>query len=276
MSGEANLIPALLLQQAAEKFLLQVKLSDVLKVLVVLAGAPVLIRYFGRYLDRLSQKGVRIRFLVKWLQPVVRLGIWFLAILLSVQFLAPTQSAFVAVFGSMALAIGLGAQDLIKNLIGGFVILTDRPYQVGDRVKIGEAYGEVVSIGLRSTKLVTLDDSRVTIPNSTVLDAQVSNANYGEPDEQVVTEIFLPAKTDPEVALRVGYEAAWTSPYVYTAKPIAVVLTDEYSETPYLRLRVKAYVFEHRYENALKTDLTKRAKKELLRQGLLDAWPAGG
>ena len=276
MSGEFTLIPAWLWQQSAQDFLLQVKLSDVLKVLVVLAGAPVLIRFLGRYLDRLSQKGVRLRYLVKWLQPVVRLGIWFLAILLSVQFLAPTQSAFFAVFGSMALAIGLGAQDLIKNLIGGFVILTDRPYQVGDRVSIGDAYGEVASIGLRSTKLVTLDDRRVTIPNSAVLDGQVSNANYGEPDEQVVTEIFLPAKTDPELALRIGYEAAWTSPYVYSAKPVAVVLADEYSETPYMRLRIKAYVFEHRYENALRTDVTTRAKKELLRQGLLDAWPAGG
>ena len=100
----------------------------------------------------------------------MRILLWFIAILLSFDLLAPTQETFFAAIGSVAIAIGLGAQDLIKNLIGGFVVLGDRPYQIGDRVRIGDADGEIVHIGLRSTKLITLDDTRITIPNAMILD----------------------------------------------------------------------------------------------------------
>jgi small-conductance mechanosensitive channel len=189
-------------------------LGRFLSVVFVLLVTWVLIRYLSRLLAFLSIQGAKTRFLVKWIEPVLRIALWFVAIFVSFGVLAPTQETFLAAVGSLAIAIGLGAQDLVKNLIGGLVILADRPYQLGDRVRIGDAYGEIDHIGLRSTKLTTPDDTRVTIPNA------------------------------------------------------------EYSETPYLRLRVKAYVFDHRYENRMMNDITVRAKKEFSRLGLLAAWRA--
>ncbi|HSB12913.1 MAG TPA: mechanosensitive ion channel domain-containing protein [Bryobacteraceae bacterium] len=249
-------------------------LGRFLSVAFVLLLTWVLIRYLSRLLAFLSAQGAKTRFLVKWIEPVLRIALWFVAIFVSFGVLAPTQETFLAAVGSLAIAIGLGAQDLVKNLIGGLVILADRPYQLGDRVRIGDAYGEIDHIGLRSTKLTTLDDTRVTIPNANILDMAIFNANSGVPDCQVVTDLFLPCDTDPDLAVRIGYETAWTSPFVYLAKPVAVLLIDEYSETPYLRLRVKAYVFDHRYENRMKNDITVRAKKEFSRLGLLAAWRA--
>jgi hypothetical protein len=63
---------------------------------------------------------------------------------------------------SIGIALGLGAQDLVRNVIGGIVVLADRPFQLGDRVRVGDAYGEIDHIGLRSTKLTTPDDTRGT------------------------------------------------------------------------------------------------------------------
>jgi len=185
---------------------------------------------------------------------------------------SPSRETFIAAVGSVAIAIGLGAQDLIKNLVGGLVIIADRPYQLGDRVRIGQAYGEIDHIGLRSTKLTTPEDTRVTIPNSDILNGQVFNANSGVPDCQVVTDVFLPPDTDPALAARVGYEVAYTSPFTYLAKPVVVLICDEFNQRPYMKVRIKAYIFDHRYEPRMQSDITTRAKKEFLGLGLLGAW----
>jgi small-conductance mechanosensitive channel len=195
-----------------------------------------------------------------------------MALLFAVSLLAPSKDAFLAALGSAAIAIGLGAQDLIKNLIGGFVIVADRPYQMGDRVKIGDAYGEIERIGLRSTKLMTADDTLVTIPNSRILDAMSFNANAGVPECMVVTELYLPPDIDPDVAIRVGKEALMTCPYLLLRARSNVALNDAYTESPYMILRLKGYVYDHRYEPAMITDLTRRCKKEFRRLGLLKGW----
>lgn len=156
---------------------------------LILLLAWLAIRWLTEFLDRLSARSSQARFFINWLQPVVRITLWFVAILLCFNLLAPSRDTFLAGIASIGIALGLGAQDLVKNLIGGLVVLADRPYQLGDRVKIGEAYGEVDHIGLRSTKLTTPDDTRVTIPNALILSEQVYNANSGVPDCQVVTDL---------------------------------------------------------------------------------------
>lgn len=239
---------------------------------LVLLGAWVFIRYLTRLLNAIAARGPRARFLAKWIEPILRITLWLLALFVSLQLLAPSRETFLAVIGSAAIAIGLGAQDLVKNLIGGLVILVDRPYQLGDRVRIGDAYGEIDHIGLRSTKLTTPDDTRVTIPNADILTSKAFNANSGVPDCQVVTDLFLPVGSDVGEALRIGYEAAFTSPYVYLAKPVAVLVADEFQRRPYLRVRVKAYVYDHRFEPNMQSDITARALAEFQRRGMLAGW----
>ena len=268
-----NCFAILMLQETPQIDLIRYfTFSRITTVLLIFAVTWLLIRYATKFLDLLSLRGPRARFAVKWIEPVLRIGLWFLAGFASFDLLAPTRETFIAAVGSVAIAIGLGAQDLIKNLVGGLVVVADRPYQLGDRVRIGKAYGEIDHIGLRSTKLTTPDDTRVTIPNSDILNSEVFNANSGVPDCQVVTDVFLPPETDPTLAARIGYEVAYTSPFTYLAKPIVVLICDEFDRRPYLKVRIKAYVFDHRYEPRMQSDLTTRAKTEFLRLGLLNAW----
>jgi small-conductance mechanosensitive channel len=143
-------------------------------------------------------------------------------------------------------------------------------------VKIGDAYGEIERIGLRSTKLMTPDDTLVTIPNSQILDSFSFNANAGVPECMVVTQLYLPPDTDPEVALRVGNEALLTCPYLLLRRRRTVALEDAYTESPYLILKLKGYVYDHRYEPAMMTDLTRRCKQEFRRLGILEGWKCSG
>ena len=241
-------------------------------VVLILAVTGVFIRYATRLLDVLSRRGSRIRFLAKGAEPILRITLWFAAMLISFRLLAPTRETFLAAIGSAAIAIGLGAQDLIKNLIGGLVILGDRPYQLGDLVQIGDAYGEIDHIGLRSTKLTTFGDTRVTVPNADVLNKQVFDSNSGVPHCQVEIFLYLPADADPDAALHIGSEAAYTCPYLYSAKPVLVLIEDRFEQRPYQRLHIKAYVCDHRLLPRMQSDITARAKREFLQRGILKSW----
>ena len=262
----------LLLQTETPGPLVQITLGRVVGSFIILALAWLAIRGSARLLNFLSGRVTRARFFFKQVEPIVRITLWFVATFLIIERLAPSQETFWAGVGSIALALGLGAQDLIKNVIGGLIVLTDRPYQLGDRVKIGEAYGEIDHIGLRSTKLTTPDDTRVTIPNADILTSQVFNANSGVPDCQVVTDIYLPPDVDPELALRIGRESAYACPYLLVRKPVVVLIADQFDQQPYLRLRIKAYVHDHRFESRMQSDITVTAKREFLRLGVLQRW----
>ena len=100
----------------------------------------------------------------------------------------------------------------------------------------------------------------------------VSNANSSALDCQVVAEIYLPAETDIDIAKRIAYKAAVSSRYVYLQKPIAVIALNEVQETNFMiKLRVKAYVLDIRYEFPFKSDMTELILGELNRKGLLAA-----
>jgi len=250
----------------------QFSFRSMLVAVLTLFAAWLLIRWVSNLCERLSRRSTQARFLAKWLEPVFRITIWFAAIIMCFDLLAPSRETFLATLASFGIALGLGAQDLIKNLVGGLVVLGDRPYQLGDRVKIGDAYGEIDHIGLRSTKLTTPDDTRVTIPNAQVLTDRVFNANSGVPDCQVVTDLFLRPDAPPDLVQRIGFEAAICSPFLLARKPVVILIAQGFERRGYLRLRIKCYVYDHRFEPRIQSDITARASRELIRLGLLQSW----
>jgi small-conductance mechanosensitive channel len=150
------------------------------------------------------------------------------------------------------------------------MIIFDRPFQVGDKIEIDEHYGEVIKIGLRSTRIVTPDDSIVTIPNGDLMSKPVSNANSGEPNCQVVAELYLPINVDTEQVRQIALEAAQVSKYIYLNKPVVVLFFNEMHERkPFLKMRLKAYVMDIRHEFAFKSDMTEIVLRELIKKNII-------
>ena len=100
-------------------------------------------------------------------------------------------SALLTAIGIGGLALSLAAQDTIANMISGVIILIDQPFRAGDRIEIQElnTWGDVVSIGLRSTRIRTLDNRLVIVPNSSISNNQVVNYTYPDPRYRIQTEI---------------------------------------------------------------------------------------
>ncbi len=231
--------------------------------------------YFSRglvyVLDALAERSAARRLLYKRLVPVVRLMLWAIAIYtIIVGIFGLGARELIAAATAIGVAVGFAAQDLLKNLFGGIVILLDQPFQVGDRINVQDTYGEVVAIGLRSTRIVTPDDNFVTVPNAKLISEEVSNANSGDVDCQVVTDLYLPHTANEARAEELAFEAATNSPYTYLEKPVEVVVNEALNENPYLHLQVKAYVLDTRHERKLRSDVTKRARRAFRAEDLLE------
>lgn len=248
-----------------------ISVGVILAIIIALIITYFLNRFVVLVLENLSEKFTSYRLGIKRMVPVVRLIIWTFAIYIIIAgIINPPLSTIITVLASVGIAVGFAAQDILKNIFGGFIIIMDRPFQVGDKIQVAEHYGEVLSIGLRSSRIVTPDDSVVTIPNSELMNKAVSNTNSSALDCQVVAEIFLPMDVDVDAVKRIAYRAAVSSRYVYLQKPIAIIALNEVHEENFvLKLRVKAYVLDIRYEFPFKSDMTELILSELKQRDML-------
>jgi len=232
----------------------------------------VIIKYSARLLESIGERWTNLRLTIKGVVPVVRISGWTVVLYFIIaNIFEPPIETLVALTASAGIAIGFASQDILKNIFGGIMILFDRPFQVGDKIEIGNYYGEVISIGLRTVRIVTKDDSLVAIPNSEIVNQSVSNSNSGESNCQVVAEFFLPADINVNEAKKIAYRTAAVSRYVYLKKPIAITLKNEINQgRSMLKLRLKAYVMDIRYEFAFASEMTETVMHELLKNKLVD------
>jgi small-conductance mechanosensitive channel len=142
-------------------------------------------------------------------------------------------------------------------------------------VTVQGTYGEVVEMGLLSVRLVTLDDNLVSVPNNRFLSEKVSSANSGALAQMCVFHFYIGCNEDFGAARRVVYEAAASSRYVYLNQPIGVVIREapvpDGAERFAIRLSVKAYVLDGRYETAFGTDIHVRVKRSFSELGIRTA-----
>jgi len=99
---------------------------------------------------------------------------------IAVEFNFKQLSSILAGLGIGGAALALASQDIIKNFFGGFVILTDKSFSVGDWIKVDAFEGTVEELGLRSTKIRTIEKELVVVPNSRFADREVINFSIRE------------------------------------------------------------------------------------------------
>jgi MscS family membrane protein len=133
--------------------------------------------------------------------PVIRKGlrsvIWILGILVALNNAGYNVGALLAGLGIGGLALAMAAKDTVANVFGGITIFTDKPFKINDRVKLNGFDGMITEIGIRSTRLKTLEGRIVTIPNSKFIDGMVENVSV-EPSRKVVLNLGLVYDTSSE------------------------------------------------------------------------------
>lgn len=111
------------------------------------------------------------------LEKVIKFLIAFIVIASFLQSQGYSLTSLIAGFGITGLAVGFAAQQTIASMFGTIAILTDKVYKIGDYIKVNNVEGTVETISIRSTKIRTLENFVVTVPNDIVADSIVSNVS---------------------------------------------------------------------------------------------------
>jgi small-conductance mechanosensitive channel len=119
--------------------------------------------------------------LIPLIRRTLKVLIWVLALLVILPFYGVNISALITTLGVSSLAIALAAQDTIANIISGFMIMVDRPFRRGDKIKLpsGEEV-EVLEIGVRRSKFLSQDKAIIIVPNTDMSKSKIVNYTYGQ------------------------------------------------------------------------------------------------
>ena len=248
------------LSTSLRKELVDLENIDLAGIISVILVAWVLIVMIRRLLPYIvSRLPARFRHCILPVIPVLRLAVVVLAIAMIVPLvMKPTPQNLFFLLGTFAVAIGFAFKDYVSSLIAGVIAVFEKPYRVGDRVRIDDLYGEVRLIGFRAVKIVTPDDTAVIIPHSKIWNSSVQNANDGKLELLCVAEFYLHPEHDANAVRDRLLDIARKSVYVARERPIDVII----SEKPwYTQYRLKAYVVDGRDEFQYITDMTIRGKQ---------------
>ncbi len=182
-------------------------------------------------------------------------------------------SALVTTLGISSLAVALAGQETLGNMIAGFTIMVDRPFTVGDRIELLEigTWGDVVEIGIRSTRIMTRDARQVTVPNSVIVKGLVVNYSYPSTMFRVQTHVGIAYGTDVEFARRVMIEAVMAEPWVMKDQRIEALFL-EFGDSA-LVFRVRCWI-EHYMETRRAVDRLNTALYHALnREGIAIPFP---
>lgn len=156
-------------------------ISNGLKITVAASIAYVGIRFvdvlMGMWQQRVQAKGEVVMDigLLPIIRKTLKIFVVVVAVLVTSQNLGMNITGLLASLSIGGLAVGLAAQDTLGNLFGAVAIFADKPFKVGDRIQVDAIDGTVEAIGLRSTRVRSLDDYLVSVPNKTMANANIIN-----------------------------------------------------------------------------------------------------
>lgn len=234
--------------------------GKVAQAVFILLATYLILKILDRLVLWLSEKIAKEwRLRVKQFLPFLRMVLLTAVIVFLMNlFLNLSQENILAVTGTVAVALGFAFKDYASSIIAGIVGLFESPYGVGDRIKIGDHYGEVVSYGLRAVRIKTPSDNIVTVPHNKIWTEAISNANAGALEAQVVTKFYFAHEADTNLVKKILYRVAQTSKYTHLRLPIVVVMQEKPWGTVF---KLKCYPLDARDEFIYQTDLITRAKQ---------------
>jgi small-conductance mechanosensitive channel len=219
------------------------------------------------YLDHSDDKNHKLpESMVTLLRRLSQITLIFIASAILLGYFGVNILAVSAALGLGGFAIALAAKDSITNVISGFVLMFTQPFQIGDRIDVPavDTWGDVVEIGMRSTKVITRDNRLVIIPNSAVVDNYVVNYSQPDPTYRLQTDIGIGSGENIADVVRILHDSVRQVEGVLADKNVDILFTGfgDSSNTFRVRWWVASYADKRRVTHSVCTAIQEAADKE--------------
>ncbi len=124
-------------------------------------------------------------------------AVFMFGMLIGLQSTGLNLSSLVVVGGALGIGVGLGLQNAVSNFVAGLILLLEHPIKLGDRIEVGETYGDVIRIGGRSTWVRTNDNVVIILPNSEFINKPVTNWTANDRQVRIALDVGVAYGTDP-------------------------------------------------------------------------------
>lgn len=255
-----------MIDKEIKKFISNVEIEHVIIFVLLLATLFIVVKLVGMIARVIIKKFPKKRmYIFQWI-PVFNFFVYFFGIVAGIYFIfEPSHEVFIWFVASTIVTFAIAMKDILFSIVAGIVLLLDKPFQIGDRVTFNNEYGEIISIGLRSVKLKTLDESVVTIPNCRFINDTVSSSSAGELDMMTVVDIYVPIDNDlPKIKI-ILEKIALESPYLNIKRKPFVVIKEVLGMGGVISamLTTKCILKDARKEKTFQTDFLLSVNQEL-------------
>jgi small-conductance mechanosensitive channel len=151
-------------------------------------------------------------------------------VLLAFYLVSIPLTIFTFLGGALAIGLGFGTQNLLKNLVSGVMLLAERPVRIGDLVEVDSVRGRVTSIGIRFSTISTSNGMDMLIPNSTLVEQKLINWTYSNPELRSELRVGVAYGSDANQVRDILQRAAKTHPAVIDT-PTPVVLLEDFGQS---------------------------------------------
>ncbi len=207
---------------------------------------------------------------------LLRAVIWFGGLYLSLSELGIELFGVLASLAVFSLIIGLAIQQTLGNIVNSFMLALDRPFEVGDRIGVDGVMGTVMSIGILSTKLLTLKEELVVIPNNSLVDSTVVNYARGGGDGvarriSVQMDYGVAYDEDPAHVKQVMLRIARSCQYVLSEPRPRVMMTELGDFSKVFRLFI--WIGDYSDEIVTRDYMIERMDRAFEKEGIVIPYP---
>ena len=180
--------------------------------------------------------------------------VFVLGLIVGLQSLGLNLSSLVVVGGALGIGVGLGLQAIVSNFVAGLILLLEQPIKLGDRIEVGNTYGDVVRLRGRSTWIRTNENVVIIVPNSEFINQRVTNWTANDRQVRISLSVGVSYDSDPKVVRDVILAVARSHPDVL-AEPIPEVIFAELGESS-LNFELRVWTIQQvQTPTRLKSDL---------------------
>jgi len=196
---------------------------------------------------------------------------WILAIYTGINILGINLSSLAFMAGALGIGIGFGLQNVVSNFVSGIILLFDPSIQVGDMVQIGDDWGTVNRINIRTTIIQTFDNASLIIPNSEMISNKVTNWSFKDPKVRRQVDVGVAYGSDVQLVHKILLQIVNDMPEIMNDPAPRVDFTD-FADSA-LIFRIRFWITSPEFWLAAPTELRFKIDEEFKKNGIEIAFP---